>query len=247
MQCPTCRQHTPDAWTQLSRVFTGGGYVNELTVEPPLVDGVTLGAGSLVSIDHMACANPACRELIIRVHENTNVPPGYQLETSTRTWIARPKSASRPIDPLVPDPFRTDYLEAAAILEPSPRMSAALARRIVFDLLEGYAGIKEYTLKAGLDKFVADTAHPQRIRDNLQHLREIGDFGAHTQKDEADVILDVSREDAEWTLDLIDRLFEYFIVEPEKDKRLRRAWDQKLSDAGRKPIPPAPPDPEVAE
>jgi hypothetical protein len=107
-------------------------------------------------------------------------------------------------------------------------------------LMRGVSGISEYTLKASLDKFIGDTKHPARIRENLQHLREIGDFGAHTKKDGVGQIIEVSREDAEWTLDLVDRLFDYFIVEPERDKKLQSKWNQNLADAGRKPIPEVP-------
>lgn len=246
MQCPVCQQFTPDAWESLIRPRAMGNPFHQsastLVVEPP-----GPAVSSHVSIDFMYCANPECKQLVVRVHENFHLPLHAvpDPEMLTRTWIARPRAAARPIDPLIPDPFRTDYLEAAAVLTISPRMSAVLSRKIVFDLLETYAGISEYTLKGSLDKFTSDTSHPQRIRENLQHLREIGDFGAHTKKDGVGQIIDVSEEDARWTLDLVDRLFAYFILDPERDKQLQGKWDKNVSDAGRKPIPPVPPDPGV--
>jgi hypothetical protein len=236
MQCPICRQFTRDAWQLLVRQMHVG-YRESLQVEPP--GGIV---GSHVGVDFMYCENPECKQLVVRVHEVSDLPPHAVAspETLTRTWLARPRSGSRPLDPLVPEPLRKDYLEAAAILDISPRMSAVLSRKIVFDLLEQYAGITEYTLKGSLDKFIGDTSHPARIRENLQHLREIGDFGAHTKKDGIGQIIEVSQEDAEWTLDLVDRLFDYFILDPDRDKQLRATWDKNLQDAGRKPIAPPP-------
>jgi hypothetical protein len=79
----------------------------------------------------------------------------------------------------------------------------------------------------------------QTFKDNLHYLREIGDFAAHTQKDKkTNEIINASPEEAEWTLTVIDSLFEYFIVAPEKDRIRREGVDEKAAKAGRKPIKP---------
>jgi hypothetical protein len=51
-------------------------------------------------------------------------------------------------------------------------------------------------------------------------------------------IIEVSREEAEWTLDVVDDLFDYFIVGPERDKARRADMDKKLKKAGRRAIEP---------
>jgi hypothetical protein len=195
---------------------------------------------NVVSLDFMYCANPVCRELVIRLHENSNLPPHAVDDPAmlTRTWIAYPRTASRPVDQLVPEPFRTDYLEAAAILDRSPRMSAVLSRRILADLLEEYANHAQFKLSDRIDKFTDDKSNPSGLRDNLHHFREIADFGAHTQKDDQAEIINVSREEAEWTLELLDRLFDHFIISPEKDRQIRASMDAKIEAAGRKQIKP---------
>lgn len=48
----------------------------------------------------------------------------------------------------------------------------------------------------------------------------------------------MSRGEAEWTLDLVERLFEYFIVTPQRDKKMRVQMDERIKQAGRKPINP---------
>ncbi|MHB8685096.1 MAG: DUF4145 domain-containing protein [Dehalococcoidia bacterium] len=122
------------------------------------------------------------------------------------------------------------------MLELSPRMSAVMSRRIVADLLRDCCGLTDKNLVNQIDQFVADKAHPLGLRDNLHYLREMGNIGAHTQKDAAGEIVDVSRDEAGWTLEVIDGLFEYLIVGPKRDEQRRAAFDQKLAQAGRRPI-----------
>jgi hypothetical protein len=74
-------------------------------------------------------------------------------------------------------------------------------------------------------------------------LREIADFSAHTQTDQDDEIINVTLEEAQWTLKIVADLFDYFIVAPKKDEELRTAFDKKIEAAGRKRIPKLFPDP----
>lgn len=230
MKCPTCTENTPDAWKPL-------WVIND---DNSRTHGLRRGHAGLIQVapDWMHCANNKCGELVIRVHQTTHTPG--QGEAATVSWFACPRTAQRPIDPVVQGNYRRDYQEAAAILDTSPRMSAVLSRRILADLLRHYAGQDQYRLPEQIDAFRADTAHPSHVRQPLHHLREIADFGAHTQTDDQTQIIDVGKEEAEWTLDIIDRLFDYFIVSPEKDKNLYESMDRQLEQAGRKPIKPLP-------
>lgn len=191
-----------------------------------------------VSVRWMQCPNDDCREILVLTGRRVGYATQAIDAVVPDVWYAFPqKPAARAIDPLVPDPFRRDYLEAAAILADSPKMSRVLSRRILADLLEKFAGRSEYNLASRIDKFIEDARYPSHLKDNLHHLREIGDFGAHAQKDIATgEILDAGPEEAEWTLEVIDSLFDYFIIAPERDKQRRAAWEQKMKDARRKPI-----------
>jgi len=138
--------------------------------------------------------------------------------------------------------LRHDFLEAAAILDISPRMSAVLSRRILADLLEEYAGRSEFRLGSKLKAFSEDTHYPASVRQNAQSLNEVADFGAHTQKqkDDQTQIIDVNRGEAEWTLDFLERLFDLFIVTPERDKAMRDGIEEKRKQAGRAELPRLP-------
>lgn len=146
--------------------------------------------------------------------------------------------------------MKEDYLQAHVILDDAPQMSAVLSRRILSDLLKKYDNATNYGTAARIDRFVNNPHHPSRLRDNLHYLREIADFGAHTQVVKAaeatgdgptdvcweDVVINASKEEAEWTLKVVADLFDYFIIAPAKDKVLREQFDKKIDAAGRKKI-----------
>jgi hypothetical protein len=232
MKCPTCGENTPDSWKPLYAVPEGsGGFIPEL-------EGPQSGS-KIVQLDWMHCANGDCGELVIRVHESYSAS-GHRVTTAS--YLARSRFRERPLDPLVVDRYRQDYEEASAILDISPRMSAVLSRSILADLLEEFAALDQFSLAARIEKFIEDTSRPHELRQNLHYLREIADLSAHTKKNDQAEPVSVTREEAEWTLNVVDRLFDHFIVTPEKDRRLREAMDVKLEEAGRKPISPLPVD-----
>jgi len=246
MDCPFC-QHAIAATWQLFVANTNHLGVSLHQFQAQLHTAVLRGdARNSVSVttQWLQCQN--CQEIVVQItrSEANRTPP-------TETWISLPKRPNLPaLNQLVIDPFRKDYLEAWTILEDSPRMSAVLSRRLLADLLEKYANLNQFSLAKRIDEFITDTHHPLRIRQNLHHLREMGDFGAHTQQDKTvtpptaaqtssdPAIINVDKAEAEWTLKIIGDLFEYFIIAPEKDKDMRSAIDQKLKDANRKAIIP---------
>jgi hypothetical protein len=183
------------------------------------------------------CRNVDCGRLVVFVEYGEH----YEIDrhpTLRQGWFAIPKrGAPRPIDERVPEPFRTDYLEASLILTDSARMSAVLARKILADLLERYANVpRSLKLSKMIDDFLGQKGHPSHVTDNLHYLREIADFAAHTQKDTLGNIVDINPGEAEWTLETVDSLLDYFIVGPEKDKQRRATFDMKIAAAQRKPI-----------
>ena len=130
---------------------------------------------SHVRLDAMYCANDECRQLVIRVHEDSLIAGAVTNPEEWKwTWLARPRLARRGIDVLVPEPFSADYREAAAILDQSPRMSAVLARSVLADLLEKYADLDDFSLNARIEKFRSDTKHPSGLREGMQHNGSAG-------------------------------------------------------------------------
>ncbi|MDO8433833.1 MAG: DUF4145 domain-containing protein [Candidatus Binatus sp.] len=240
MKCPYCNHDIPELWQPLFRAADGLGKPLE---KPADYIGVQTNPDDFhrnqvvsVTLKWMQCPNVDCHQILVHVLRNQKTGIESWDAKKRELYFAVPrKIAPRALDPLVQDPFRRDYLEAASILGDSPRMSAILSRRILADLLAAFAGRTEYKLEDRIDNFIADTQFPSNLKDNLHHLREIGNFGAHTKKDKATgEIIDVDREEAEWTLEVVDGLFDYFIVSPEKDKERRAKWDAKRGSTGAK-------------
>lgn len=262
MQCPSCGAFTADDWRKLYKrqiISPQEKKQADTTLDvpgpyDPEIPRQDQKPHAVVEITWMVCANPKCHDLVIRMHETRptlmlkEVHSGGHVggfEQQTTTSLVRPRFAIRPLDQLVPESYRRDYLEAAAILDLSPRMSAVLSRKIVGDLLAEYAGQRQRRITQQIDAFNADKSYPRSIRENLHHLREIADFGAHTQRDERDEIVEATREEAEWTLDVVDRLIDHFIVTPTRDAAIRDSFDAKIAAVpGRKPITPLPEDPQ---
>ncbi len=238
MMCPHCRWQVPERWKPLYRRHTEDG--RELRVPEEALGQLSSAEQAEEFVVHwMRCPNSECARMLIMVVEHGFHPDFRNAsESQSDSWYVVPKRPTlRLIDPSVKDPFRRDYLEAANILADSPRMSAVLSRRILGELLRIFAERSEFRLESQIDKFVEDPKYPTALKENLHHLRETANFCAHAQKEASTgEIIEVSREEAEWTLDVIDGLFDYFIVGPEKNRLRRAAIDEKIKKAGRKPI-----------
>jgi hypothetical protein len=254
MVCPYCSRHIAETWQPLQLSTDEVGRTtpanSHISSNLPREDGRNDFDVVTVTVQWLKCQNLECRQVLVRVTRwvtpvNQNPKP-----KSVETWFAVPnKRSAPPLDDSVTDPYRRDYKEAFIILEDSPRMSAVLSRRILADLLKKYDSATQFSLAARIDAFIANTQHPSRLRDNLHYLREIADFGAHTQVAvtkpannqapagvEEEQVIDASPEEAEWTLKVVADLFDYFIVAPKKDEALRSSFDKKLEAAGRKPL-----------
>ena len=205
--------------------------------------------GLLLEARWMQCPNVQCRQLLLhakrRVYDPTSrggrsVLSGKADDLLVEETVVFPtRRIVRPIDPLIPARFAVPFKQGCLILEDSPGMSAVLSRKVLADLLEKYAGCAGYTVKDQIDKFIADPQQPSALKENLHYLREMADFAAHTKTDlTTGEILDTTPEEASWTLDVIDGLFDYFIIGPTKDATRRAEMAKKMDQAGRKPIPP---------
>lgn len=196
-------------------------------------------------IEWMRCANPKCKQIVVQAYEQNVFWSGGMGTGPSQTWFAVPRQASgRQVHPaaLASDKDLAElYSEASLILDISPRASAVLSRRVLADLLKKYAGRNEHLLADRIDGFNKDSTHPSGLRDNLHYLRAIGNFAAHTQEDDQANVVDVDREETQWTLDIVERLFDYFVVTPARDAAIRAEMDKKLDATGRKPIKPLEP------
>ncbi len=146
-----------------------------------------------------------------------------------------PFSVLRKIPDEVPAHIAADFREAAEVLTISPKASAALSRRCLQTLLRE-AGKSE---KANLIDQISDVLPdlPKALRSSVDAIRNIGNFGAHPIKSTATgMIMDVEPQEAEWNLDILEELFDYYYVQPKRIQSKRDSLNAKLAEANKKPL-----------
>jgi Domain of unknown function (DUF4145) len=80
------------------------------------------------------------------------------------------------------------------------------------------------------------TLRPE-IAEGLDMVRAIGNFAAHPIKSkQTGEILPVEPGEAEWNLDVLESLFDFYYVQPAILKAKKTALNKKLDEAGKQPV-----------
>jgi hypothetical protein len=95
----------------------------------------------------------------------------------------------------------------------------------------------ERDLSQEIDELLGSGKRPTHLAEAIDSVRNIGNFAAHPIKStNTGEIVDVEPGEAEWLLDTIEGLFDFYFVQPEILKKKRAALDAKLKDAGKPPM-----------
>jgi len=175
---------------------------------------------------HSQC--PECLQFVISSEE---VEQNNRIEHSL--W---PQTTARdPIPSQVDQHIAQDYTEAALVLQFSPKASAALSRRCLQTVLKEKGGTKAKDLNDQIEEVLPQL--PSHIAQNLDTIRVIGNFAAHPIKSQVTgAIIDVEPGEAEWNLDVLDALFDFYYVRPDLEQKKRDAINKKLQEAGKPPL-----------
>ncbi len=178
---------------------------------------------------------PACKKIVIQLKKI-----GRMTSAGNRAityFLCYPKSISRtPIqEKYIEDPFLSDYKEACLVLEDSPKASAALSRRCLQHILREKAKVKKGNLSDEIDQILQKL--PTHIAEQVDAIRQVGNFSAHTAKStNSGEILDVEPGEAEWSLEILEMLFDHYFIAPAKIQEKRDKLNSKLTEAGKKPL-----------
>jgi hypothetical protein len=193
----------------------------------PADDYVGIARGENVAIRFLECPN--CLHLIVIAKVSLS---GAQKESIRYVW---PYSTLRVVPPEVPENVKTDYVEAAEALQISPKASAALSRRCLQRVLTEAGGAKSKDLSDQIDEVLPSLS--SHLAKSVDSIRAVGNFAVHPIKSKSSgEIVDVGVGEAEWNLDVLDGLFDFYYVQPEKIRQKRAALDKKLKDAGKLPL-----------
>jgi len=185
---------------------------------------------------------PACARLNLFL---VNRDPGSMLQYGAVSQYRiissvpiRPRGSSRPPCPKeVPAEIAEDYKEACLVLPDSAKASAALSRRCLQNLLREAAKVKPGKLADEIQEVLDSRSLPSHLAEAIDGIRQIGNFAAHpTKSTNTGEIISVEAGEAEWNLDVLEGLFDFYYVQPAKTAQKRAALNEKLKDAGKPPM-----------
>src|SRR6266481_6479542 len=180
----------------------------------------------------------ACGRLVLHLIRGSWSAQYQSLDERSDSRLIRPKASARsPLSPEVPKEYAEDYNEAGLVLADSAKASAALSRRCLQLLLRDEAKVKHQDLDQEIQDLLDRGTLPSHIAKSLDAVRVIRNFASHPIKSKSTgEIVPVEPGEAEWNLDVLESLFDFYFVAPAETKARRDALNKKLADAGKKPL-----------
>lgn len=181
---------------------------------------------------------PECKRLVLVLANGPVIELQRQFHSLARvdkSVMVYPKASQRaPAPKEVPAHIAEDYSEACLVLPDSAKASAALARRCLQSVLRETAQVKKGDLSHEIQQVLDAKTLPSHLADSVDAIRNIGNFAAHPQKSlQSGAVLPVEPGEAEWTLDVLETLFDFYYVQPALLKSKRDALNAKLAEAGK--------------
>ena len=221
MKCPHCNTGVNIEWEETS------AYADD-----------SKNSSTGAEIAHGQC--PECNGIIVKLIRGEL---GHQNEFSRfisdeqSEEIIYPKFTTRYIENEVPEPYRSEFKEATAILVISPKASAALSRRMLQNVLNQQYNIHKRSLADEIEEFINMQGVPSHLAGAIDAVRNIGNFAAHPMKDtNTGEIVDVEPGEAEWLLDVLESLFDFAFVQPRRLDERKLKLNNKLKQLGKPPM-----------
>jgi Domain of unknown function (DUF4145) len=172
------------------------------------------------------CANSECRKLSLGAVLQIGFidAHGLAFPVPTKSWTLLPASSAKPQPDFIPKAIRDDYQEACAIRDLSPKASATITRRCLQGMIRDFCKISKPKLIHEIEELrkQVDSGHapagvlPDSV-DAIDHVRKIGNIGAHMEAD-INVIVDVDPNEAQALIELVETLFEEWYIAAEARK-----------------------------
>lgn len=213
--CPYCGRHTTITNPNQDSFW------NRIHIDKSTLGDVGFGGYAIT------CPNTECKKLKL-VAQLTGVNnTGGRTSRIVQEWKLLPESEAIVLPDYIPGPIQEDYYEACRIRDLSPKASATLARRCLQGMIRDFHRISKARL---IDEIKAlEGVVDQDVWDSIETVREVGNIGAHMEKD-INVMVDVEPEEAQLLISLIEQLVEEWYVH--REERRKRATDiKKLATA----------------
>ncbi len=181
---------------------------------------------------------PACNRMNLYLVNGKFDHKSKKFDTINSISSIRPKGSSHsPCPSEVPPSIAEDYEEACIVLPDSPKASAALSRRCLQNLLRDVGKVKPGNLANEIQQVIDSGNLPSHLVKALDMVRQIGNFAAHPMKSNSTgEIVPVEPEEAEWDLEVLEALFDFYYVQPKQLSDKIDTLNTKLVDIGKNPI-----------
>ena len=199
---------------------------------PIFATDISQGAEELPDIRLVYAECPSCGNLTI------------SLQANDKTHLLWPRTGQyRAVPDNLPETIREDFEQACAVLESSPKASAALSRRCLQHVLLDKAGVKKGNLSDQIDEVLAQPL-PSELSKIIDLVRQTGNLAAHPIKSQrTGEIVDVEPQEAECNIEVLEMLFDYYYEQPRRMEERRKQLNEKLAEAGRPPMKTPPESP----
>ena len=159
--------------------------------------------------------------------------PAYDLTRLNKLQV-HPLGNARPLSPDVPVPYADRFQKAVRVLPLAADASAALSRRLLQDLIRDKAGITKRTLNDEIEALLESNVLRSELADDVDVIRQVGNFAAHPIKSQSTgEVVDVEPGEADWLLDVLEELLDFYFVRPAASQRRREKLNEKLKDTGK--------------
>lgn len=179
---------------------------------------------------------PNCEEYVIVLEEGELNSIDFVDNPFKETMLFPQKSHGMATE-YIPKNLYEEYEEALNVLSISPRASAALTRGLLQRILREQFSIEERTLSKEIEKFIQMEQIPSYLTDTVDAIRNIGNFAAHPSKDlSTGEVVQVEKGEAEWLIEIIEAMFDFAYVQPQKIEKRKFQLNEKLEKIGKKSI-----------
>lgn len=171
-----------------------------------------------VELKSFLCPNPDCKQYVLEASTFKVIYSGMLTNFKPlEHWILRPQGMVKPFPTYIPLAILNDYKEACLIKDLSPKASATLSRRCLQGMIRDFWGVKEKNLFEEINAIKDEV--PTEVWDAIDAIRQIGNIGAHMEKD-INLIIDVNTDEADLLIQLIETLLKDWYIE--RDQRKQR-------------------------
>jgi hypothetical protein len=164
---------------------------------------------------------PTCDRLVVAIcsKEGRNYP-AYPPTGSAKAKLSED----------VPTELAADYWTASQVLPYSEEASAAISRRLLQRVLAAKAGAGYGGLAEQIQRALASPTMPPYLKEGLETLVKVARLEAGTAKSyRCDALASASEGEAEWLLDVLRPLLDFYYVQPARLRRKRYAIEERIA------------------